>query len=75
MQNICMRKEACLCARFCWLANYLHACASEMDLELFISEVKKRPATWDPWGIGLGGGDWDLRDNLGQFAFSLLKRS
>ena len=46
MQNIYMQKEACQCKKACWFA-------SEMDFELFISEVEKRPAIWDQINISI----------------------
>ena len=36
-----------------WQADYLHARASEMYFELFISDVEKQPAIWDPRNISI----------------------
>ena len=34
-------------------ADYLHARASEIDFEFFISEVEKQPVIWDPRDISV----------------------
>ena len=54
--NTSMRKEACSCEKLVGSqADYLNAQASEMDFELFISEVEKRPAMESKGYINLNG--------------------